>query len=595
MKKLLFAAVLLAALPWGAAAQVEKQVEVTKTYVPSVESAAKLAVEPDMTDTVRLRPEIDYTITPLSLRTTLATRPIRPATVTYWQFNRPLPCYLKIGAGYPSNSVLDFYASSQNPSTGYVVGYVNHTGRYADIRNDFDVKNKAWQMQNRVGAAAGKYLGRHMLEGEVAYDNRWYHRYGAYQAPDVTSAVRPGARIYFDDINADVRFGDDFQDLSRLNFEVALHGGLFMGNPEIFGLAASDGGQETHRLDGKSRQTAWGAEGRIARAFGRHRFLLDAGYDHLSGGKILDGKKQRRIHAGLRYGIDGGVVRFEAGADYYHDKVDGAESGNYLIPFLRMDFNLGTAGLKPFLELDGDVRDNSFRSLSQLNPYVANGLWLDKSSVDYNGRLGLGGSLWRDRFTYRVYAGLSIHDNHPYWYSFDERADNNEVLLSEGAFFASLARQTVTSLNGEIEYRPVSPLRITLGVHGYFYNDDAKSAVDPANTERYVLKNGAPSFEGNAGIRYDGRKIAFGVEIVMQGERAFTVCNRETDKEGIPLASGTFTVPFAADLRVDFDWKVSHRVTLFAEGRNLADRRLYEFPYYPGYGAGFTVGVKANF
>ena len=159
MKKMLIVAALAAVLPQLAAAQVEKQVEVTKAYVPKVESASKLAVQPDMTDTARMRPEIDYTITPLSLRTTLSPRPIRPATVTYWEFNRPLPFYLKAGAGYPLNSVLDFYASSQNPSTGYVVGYVNHEGRYADIKNDFGVKNNSTRMFNRIGAAAGKYFG----------------------------------------------------------------------------------------------------------------------------------------------------------------------------------------------------------------------------------------------------------------------------------------------------------------------------------------------------------------------------------------------------------------------------------------------------
>ena len=73
MKHMLFVAALMAALPWGASAQVEKRVEVTKAYVPSVEGASKLAVVPDMTDTVKMRPEIDYTITPLSLQTTLAT------------------------------------------------------------------------------------------------------------------------------------------------------------------------------------------------------------------------------------------------------------------------------------------------------------------------------------------------------------------------------------------------------------------------------------------------------------------------------------------------------------------------------------------
>ena len=78
MKKLLSAAFLLAALPGATVAQVEKQVEVTKAYVPSLESASKLAIEPDMTDTTRMRPEIDYTITPLSVATSLRRAPFGP-------------------------------------------------------------------------------------------------------------------------------------------------------------------------------------------------------------------------------------------------------------------------------------------------------------------------------------------------------------------------------------------------------------------------------------------------------------------------------------------------------------------------------------
>ena len=131
MKRVLIlsAAVLFCGVPLRA--QVTKQVEVTKTYVPEVSKAVKLPIVPDMTDTVRLRPEIDYTVTPSALATNLSTEPFRPATVTYWEFNRPRPLYLKVGAGAPLNSVLDLYASTQNPGTGYAVGYLNHTRNWA--------------------------------------------------------------------------------------------------------------------------------------------------------------------------------------------------------------------------------------------------------------------------------------------------------------------------------------------------------------------------------------------------------------------------------------------------------------------------------
>ena len=55
---LMFIAGMLA-VPGVLNAQVEKRVEVSKAYVPSVEHATKLAVRPNMVDTAAIQPEID--------------------------------------------------------------------------------------------------------------------------------------------------------------------------------------------------------------------------------------------------------------------------------------------------------------------------------------------------------------------------------------------------------------------------------------------------------------------------------------------------------------------------------------------------------
>lgn len=191
------------------------------------------------------------------------------------------------------------------------------------------------------------------------------------------------------------------------------------------------------------------------------------------------------IHAALRYGIEGGVVRLEVGADYYHDKVKSVEAENYIIPFVRLNLNLGTDGLCPFFEMDGSVDDNSYRSLTKLNPYLLNPVFGTKSSVDYNGRFGIGGSIWRGKFDYRAYAGFSIRDNHLYWYSADV-VQGSDILAAGLTMLPSMARQTVLSFNGEVTWRPASSFRTELGVHGYIYNDDETK-----------LHNGAPAFDGN--------------------------------------------------------------------------------------------------
>ena len=266
------------------------------------------------------------------------------------------------------------------------------------------------------------------------------------------------------------------------------------------------------------------------------------------------------------------------------------ETCNYLIPFAHLDFNLGTPGLKPFLEVDGSVNDNSLRSMMYRNPYAASE-WLDRSSVDYNGRFGLNGTLWNNRFSYRAYAGLTIHDNHVYWMAFRDIRDDGAGKRSEtftGLFSPYMGRQTVTSFNGEIEYRPLNVLKFDLGVHGYAYNDEQKWSSE------------APAFTANFGACYEGRKIGFGVEAVMQNARTWNTFDVEviSGSDGSAEVSNRFSrveIPLSVDLRVDFDWKISNRITFFAEGRNLINQRLYEYLWYPELGARFTAGIKANF
>ncbi|WP_300904807.1 hypothetical protein [uncultured Alistipes sp.] len=586
MKKILLIAALAAVLPWSAGAQVEKQVEVTKAYVPSLESATKLAMVPDMTDTTRMRPEIDYSITPLTMSTVLATRPIRPATVTYWEFNRPKPFYLKAGAGYPLNSVLDFYASTQNPGTGYVVGYVNHEGLYGKLCNDWGEKNTATRMLNRIGAAAGKYFGRRTLEGELSYENRMYHRHGAGYAATVASEalwqafVHPGRRLDYGDANLAVRFGDDFQDLSRTNFEVALRGGLFFDHSDHYADAEA------------AREIRFGASARVGRAFGKHRLSLEAAYDRHAGRKALDGAQSDLIRAGARYGVDGGVVRFEAGADYCYDRtqIGGEREGrSYIFPFARLDFDLGAPGIRPFVEVDGGLETNDFRSLTLRNPYLAGPMWGDRSSADYNARAGIGGSLWRGKVNYRLYAGFSIRDDHLYWIaarSLFFRDGGQEAEVDFAHFLPVRGRQTVGSLRGEVEYRPVTGFLLTLGGSGYLYNDE----------EQYA--NGEPAFRGDVALRYEGRRISFGAGVAMQSRREWTVLTERLSVDGTEAGAptmSTYAAPFDFDLKVDFAWRASQSVELFAEGSNLAGRDLYLFPGYRDFGARVTVGIKMVF
>lgn len=551
---------LSAVVPMLAAAQVEKRVEVTKEYMPDVPPATKLAVRPDMTDTVCLRPEIDYSITPLAISTRLQTDPLRPATVTYWEFNRPKPFYLKLGAGYPFRTTADFYVSTQNPGTGYLLGYINHDGQFGSLRNDFGVSGRATRTGNRAGVAAGKYLGRHTLEGEIGYDDLYGRRYGQFTSETMPAPFGP--TIHYGEFDVAVRLGDDFTDLSRLNFDIGLRGALFLDRSDAL------------RRMPDARQTHLGVDGALARTFGAHTLRLHLRYEHGDGTKASEGYFQDLFSAGVRYGVRGGRLQLELGADYVYDKIAAQRVRHYVLPALDLRLDLGSPAFVPCLEIEGSLRDNAPRRLARLNPYGFGGTWGRKSTVFYDLRLGAEGSSTDRRFSYRVYASAGIRENQLFWYaSFDDRAGGTPIF---GGFGFGQGRQRVVSLNGEAEFRPVAPLGMTLGLHGYLYDDDCPYA------------HGMAPFEGRFAIRYGGRKFSVGASVDLLGRRSWTV-------EGARLGSDTFDAPFSADVGVDFDWRVTPGFSLFAEGYNLACMKLYRYAFYPEYGAGFVAGVKFVF
>ena len=82
MKRYIVTLLVAIAAPLALSAQVTKQVEVTKNFAPEIGTAKKMEVAPNMVDTITLRPEIDYTITPRSFASALGTHRFQPAKVT---------------------------------------------------------------------------------------------------------------------------------------------------------------------------------------------------------------------------------------------------------------------------------------------------------------------------------------------------------------------------------------------------------------------------------------------------------------------------------------------------------------------------------
>lgn len=563
---------LLMSLPLSA--QVEKQVEVSKSYVPKVATAAKPALQPEFADTVKIRPEIDYTISPRALNTQLETRTFRPATVTYWEFNRPTPFYLKAGVGYPLNSVADLHLATQNPSIGYAMLYVNHLGDYARVKNYAGLEPTATRMYNRIGGAAGRYLGRHILETELYYENRLLHRYGATDPQD---DLMVGSRVNFGEAAMRIRIGDDFNNERKVNFNI-----------EGYGIYLHDNSRTLSLMD--ARQIDAGGTGRIGFRWGSHQLNFGLGFEGAWGAGDMSGYENQNLHGRFAYSFTRHSMEAEVGAEYHYAAItssEGRESFHYPIPHIRLKFNLGNGAFVPFAGFDGEVERNDFRSLLKENPYLITGFALPKNTVHYNLRFGAEGNL-SNRFSYRLHIEMSWIENARYWYGINfpmaESANRNFL-----QFGVAQARRNTATLGVDLKWRPVADLMIQGTVLGYLHDFRGQLGEQ-------MLAGGLPALRSTLKAEYAHRKFTIALSGELCSTRHWSNLHYLNDNQGAGKMEWlTYKVPITVDLRLYADYHLNSSLTLFAEGRNLLNERLHDWANYPLTGIACTVGVKLNF
>lgn len=581
--------IMLCVMSLAASAQVAKQVEVTKNYVPEIGDARKMDIAPNMVDTITLRPEIDYTVTPRSFASTLGTHRFNPATVTYWEYRRHYPFYLKVGAGYPLNTEGDLYASVHRADVGYITGYINHRGQYSKLKYEDGFENKIYkdnrsmQMNNKFGVMGGKYFGRYTLEGDLFYRMDLYHRYPLHNQIDAEGnqiLVYKKRRVDFEDVNLSLAFGDSFADYSHLNFKVYASANLYNDKSETFVAGA------------RYQQMNVTAGVALAREITKKSALsLDVNYEGYYGLKSLKSYNNSIVGLDLRYRYrSGGLVNVTAGAKLLYDTnpADAVKKSRWHgFPYLTMSLNINDKGaFVPYVEVNGELQNNSYYSLVHRNPYVAilggdKGVLSADSALPntelYNVRFGVSGHSANSKFAYRFYANMSFMRNALYWYNV------NQIF-----FGVERADRNIWSLCGAIDYKPISQLLITAQVKGSLYSNFSSVA------------DAMPPVEALLQARYTHKKFTIGLSAELFGPTKWT-CVQDYSlfipESTAALRTGTFKAPTSLDLSLYGDYHVSKACTVYAEVNNMIGDVMptYRWAFYREMGASFTVGVKVQF
>lgn len=551
-----------------ATAQVEREVEVTKQYVPKLPVAKKMDFQPDMVDTVAIRPEIDYTIVPKSFASALSTEKFRPAKVTYWEYVKSYPFYIKAGVGYPLVSEVDAYASTNRADVGYLSAYVNHRGSYSDIQTinpitNTEFKGKAQQMSNRVGVNGGKYIGRYTFNGDVYYDADIFHRYAQPKSDDAIDEIN------YENIALAMSFGDSFADMSKVNFSIYAAADYY-----------NDKSEQLPDFERKMQQFSASAGLKLGRNIGT-KARLYAAFDYQGnyGLKFLENYGNSLFSGAVKFEYNlKSLLDIKAELKYCNDKLTGQKSRHHILPNVYVGFNVGQRDIfVPYVEVDSRLEQNSYQHLQQANPYImlrgSEHQPLPNTTI-FNMRIGFTGHTTNNKLSYRLNANAAFMNDALYW-----------INVNNIGFDVTTAAQNIITLNASLEYKPLSTLLLGAGFKWMLYDENF---VD--------VENGKPNFEANFNIQYTHRKFAIGAKADIIGSRSWSFAGEyfEGDvRDNFTLHS--YTYPVCCDLGLTFDWFVAKQCTIYIEGRNLGNAKIYDYALYRRLGVGAVAGIKVQF
>lgn len=524
----------------------ERKIEITRQYVPEVEGARKIDFPPRMQDTVTLKPDIKYSITPTPWKSVFGTTPISPVGISTAEYRRPYPVYMLVGGGYSPQSALDLYAAFPSRPDVRAGMYLNHYGQWAKLENDAGfLKNAAWT-ENRIGVYAERDFGRRSLD----FDFKGIFNY--YVPLDkIQKGCTPPHDMFLLLMDASLKFGDAFTDFSRFNYRFGVDTGTWLYTSGV-GLRSS-----------VFADFGWKA--------GKGVILAGVSFD----GWMVDTEYDWYVSIVPEYKLDINKLLFSAGLKVYYNAFDVYGFLNnfrdwyykgdhiYVLPKINLSYKVADAFI-PYIALDGDIGSGSYPSLSGMNPY-SDGHVVRPKSAELRG--GFKGTAF-SRLSYEGYAGYKIGES-PYF------------LKVEDGFTPRLTPVNLFYAGVEAELRLPAGFEAKAGVRYNGYNTDGNLWSGGTGS----VGVGIPRFTLSAGIGYRYRsKLFASVEVEVLGRREFAAA-------WAPVTG----VPASVNLKAEIEYKTGPRFSIFAKGDNLLNQRIYRYLGYPALGANVLAGVRMVF
>ena len=290
-----------------------------------------------------------------------------------------------------------------------------------------------------------------------------------------------------------------------------------------------------------------------------------------------------------------GKFKFKAGAKGVYGLGDEFnENAFFVYPELALSYRPQKGNFAPFLHLTGTLQQNSYRSFSHENPYVAPVLELRAADIPYEAQLGTR-SKFSTGWEFQWNLFYQQNNNHPFYRNLGIEVERTNIVPYRyaNAFEVSYAPLTTAGVEAQLGAAFKNGGRLQFKARYVNYSFEEATEATPL-VEQTALNLPQLSLQFNGTLKVGQRfYLQWFIKHMGARQNAYRDNFLGQDLANAPFLMEDLDAFTQFDLNLQF--QLNERWEFFIKGQNMLNEQQYRWSNYQVYGTQILLGTRYNF
>jgi len=575
---------------------ITQEVEVVKSFRPTISDANKISSMPRIEDTQHEKPNFTYSIFSQPVYNAFSVNTLKAATYASESKEEEGFGLVRAGAGNYNRPYGEIFFNSQNIRNTLFGLHGKHLSSHGKLELEGGDKVDAPFSENNAELFV-KHLARNsVLSINLGFDHNGFNYYGYPVDPipnDLTNEnqqLLPGS--------GQPNYLGSRQTFSKGSFNIGLENTAARRNDATFGFDFL-----YHYFGTKTGQREHFGEfmADVKQPFYTGTGFLEAGVTFFKADEIFNrnqmalGKNQQTwLTAKPSYMLGGDVANIRLGLNAWFVVDSSTDMVAKLSPTVRANFAPVKEIINIFAGMDGNYINNHYSKIAYENPFV-NPQQHVKNTMEYRFFGGFDGKL-AAKTNFKISAGYNIVKEQPLYYllKYGTRDAAFESGITDNTFGVIYDNLNLLKFNVEVFHASINKVNLLLS--GSYFVYDMETMEEAWNM---------PDWESKLSLTYQASdQLALSADMFLTGQRKALVMALQGD-DPRPLSNADllalepqreiYNLPTVFDLNLNGNYKITNRFSVFAQLSNFGFQKYQRWFGYPVQSFNVLGGVSYAF